>query len=64
MEMRLGKVYGMIHGIEGFMAGRVMELSALEEELGAVKADSNAYLGSCRYKLPEDFKATSLSGII
>lgn len=51
----IGKVYGMIHGIEGFMAGRVMELSALEkEELELLKLTPAAYLGSCRYKLPED----------
>lgn len=49
------KVYGMIHGIEGFMAGRVMELSALDnEELELLKLTPAAYLGSCRYKLPED----------
>ena len=28
----IGKVYGMIHGIEGFMAGRVTELYALPSE--------------------------------
>lgn len=51
----IGKVYGMIHGIEGFMAGRVMELSALpSEELELLKLTPAAYLGSCRYKLPED----------
>ncbi|MFR1831684.1 MAG: 6-phosphofructokinase [Lachnospiraceae bacterium] len=51
----IGKVYGMIHGIEGFMAGRTMELSALdEEELELLKLTPAAYLGSCRYKLPED----------
>lgn len=52
---QIGAVYGMIHGIEGFMAGRVMELSALEEEeLELLKLTPAAYLGSCRYKLPED----------
>lgn len=51
----IGKVYGMIHGIEGFMAGRVTELSALpSEELELLKLTPAAYLGSCRYKLPED----------
>ncbi len=51
----IGKVYGMIHGIEGFMAGRTMELSALDEEkLELLKLTPAAYLGSCRYKLPED----------
>ena len=52
---QIGAVYGMIHGIEGFMAGRVMELSALEEEeLELLKLTPAAYLGSCRYMLPED----------
>ena len=52
---QIGAVYGMIHGIEGFMAGGGMELSALEEEeLELLKLTPAAYLGSCRYKLPED----------
>ena len=25
----IGKVYGMVHGIEGFMAGRYLDLSAM-----------------------------------
>ena len=51
----IGKVYGMIHGIEGFLAGRYVELSAMEEEeLELMKMTPAAYLGSCRYKLPED----------
>ncbi len=51
----IGKVYGMIHGIEGFMAGRFTELSAMgEDELELMKLTPAAYLGSCRYKLPED----------
>lgn len=51
----IGKVYGMVHGIEGFMAGRYLDLSAMEEEeLDLMKMTPAAYLGSCRYKLPED----------
>lgn len=52
----VGAVYGMIHGIEGFLAGRYVELSAMDgEELELIKLTPAAYLGSCRYKLPEDF---------
>lgn len=52
----VGHVYGMVNGIEGFLAGKCMDIGALEEtgELEAVKTTPGAYLGSCRYKLPED----------
>lgn len=49
-------VYGMINGIEGFLDGKCMELSR-ELSLGEIellKYTPAAYLGSCRYKLPED----------
>ncbi|MBQ7077544.1 MAG: 6-phosphofructokinase [Lachnospiraceae bacterium] len=50
------KVYGMIHGIQGFIEGRYIDLaehieSSLDIEL--LKRTPAAYLGSCRYKLPE-----------
>ena len=50
------KIYGMIHGIEGLMEGRYIDLSehitnGLDEEL--LKRTPAAYLGSCRYKLPD-----------
>lgn len=52
----IGHVYGMINGIEGFMQDRYMDLSEElnEEELEILKQTPAAYLGSCRYKLPED----------
>lgn len=52
----IGCVYGMVNGIEGFMQDRYMNLSAKlnEEELEILKQTPAAYLGSCRYKLPED----------
>ncbi len=52
----VGHVYGMINGIEGFMQDRYMDLSEElnEEELEILKQTPAAYLGSCRYKLPED----------
>lgn len=55
----IGHVYGMVYGIEGFLQDKYMdlgeELSA--EELELLKLTPAAYLGSCRYKLPEDLSA-------
>jgi len=50
------QVYGMINGIEGFLANRVMDMRPLlaSGELEILKTTPGAYLGSCRYKLPED----------
>lgn len=52
---QIGTVYGMINGIEGFLAGKYMELSSglSEEELELLKMTPAAFLGSCRFKLPE-----------
>ena len=49
------KVYGMIHGIQGMMQGRYVDLSEhirtnLDIEL--LRRTPASYLGSCRYKLP------------
>ena len=48
-------IYGMLHGVEGLLKGRVVDLGAtlgstLEIEL--LKRSPSSYLGSCRYKLP------------
>ena len=53
---QIGKVYGMIHGIEGFLGGQYMDMDAdmTKDELSALKTTPGAFLGSCRYKLPED----------
>lgn len=52
----IGNVYGMINGIEGFLNGNFMDLASLEQtnELELVRTTPGAFLGSCRYKLPED----------
>lgn len=56
MAGEIGTVYGMINGIEGFLQGNFMDLGALADtnELELVRTTPGAYLGSCRYKLPED----------
>lgn len=53
-------VYGMINGMEGFIQGRYMNLSSglNPEELELLKLTPGAYLGSCRYKLPEDLSSS------
>lgn len=49
------QVYGMVNGIEGFLNGTILEFTeALPgEKLEMLKNTPGAYLGSCRYKLPE-----------
>ena len=55
-EDEIGTVYGMINGIEGFLNDQVMATAPLEEskELELIRTTPGSYLGSCRYKLPED----------
>ena len=50
------RVYGMLHGVEGLLDEKVVDLTAtlgssLEIEL--LKRTPSSYLGSCRYKLPD-----------
>ena len=51
-------VYGMVNGIEGFLNGTVLDFSeALPgNKLEALQHTPGAYLGSCRYKLPESLE--------
>lgn len=48
-------VYGMVNGIEGFIRGDYldMEKEFSAETLEQLKTTPAAYLGSCRYKLPD-----------
>ncbi len=52
----ISHVYGMINGIEGMLRDHTVDLgeSLSDEELELLKLTPAAYLGSCRYKLPED----------
>ena len=59
IERGAKKVYGMQHGVQGLMEERYIDLSEhitndLDVEL--LKRTPAAYLGSCRYKLPEIHK--------
>lgn len=51
-------IYGMVNGIEGFLEGKILdfEKELPEERLDGLLATPGAYLGSCRYKLPEDLE--------
>lgn len=52
----INEIYGMINGIEGFLNGHMMDMRSLIEtnELSLLRTTPGSYLGSCRYKLPED----------
>ncbi len=56
---QIGRVYGMINGIEGFLSDHILDLSEelSPDKLGLLRLTPAAYLGSCRYKLPEDLTA-------
>ena len=53
--MRLAKFTVLVNGIEGFLEDRILNFrEALPgEQLDYLKHTPGAYLGSCRYKLPE-----------
>lgn len=55
---QIGTVYGMINGIEGFLADTIMNMNSVEQsgELELIQTTPGSFLGSCRYKLPEDLK--------
>ncbi|WP_439100009.1 6-phosphofructokinase [Clostridium boliviensis] len=49
-------VYGMLHGIQGLLEKRVVDLSGhikSDLDIELLKRTPSSYLGSCRYKLPE-----------
>ena len=54
---RIDKVYGMVNGIQGFIEDRSIDIrkEMSDEEIELLKTTPAAYLGSCRYKLPEEF---------
>lgn len=55
-ELGIEKVYGMVHGIEGFLNEDIINLDLYlnnEENRELLKRTPSAFLGSCRYKLPK-----------
>lgn len=51
-------IYGMVNGIKGFLAGTVLDFATAlpGSSLEKLKTTPGAYLGSCRYKLPESLE--------
>lgn len=55
------KIYGSIHGIQGVLRNRFLDLSASDDEFIDNLCKSPAmYLGSCRFKLPDYSEDASL----
>ena len=55
-ERGFHKVYGMLHGIEGFLDEMYVDLSTQNHsdmDIELLKRTPSAFLGSCRFKLPE-----------
>lgn len=54
-ELGVETVYGMVHGIEGFLDENIIDLGDYLEDSNnfeLLKRTPSAFLGSCRYKLP------------
>ena len=50
------KVYGMLHGVQGLLQERYVDLSEhirSDLDIDLLKRTPSSYLGSCRFKLPE-----------
>lgn len=55
-ELGVEKIYGMHHGIEGFLKDDLIDMSKYiksDADLELLKRTPSAFLGSCRYKLPK-----------
>ncbi|MGN1147080.1 MAG: diphosphate--fructose-6-phosphate 1-phosphotransferase [Lachnospiraceae bacterium] len=55
-EAGVNKVYGMVYGIQGFLEDKILDLDeylSTEEGIELLKRTPSAFLGSCRFKLPE-----------
>ena len=55
-KLGAGKEYGIHHGIEGFLKEDIIDLDdyiTCSADLSLLKRTPSAFLGSCRYKLPQ-----------
>ncbi len=62
-ERGFHKVYGMLHGIQGFLDEQYVDLSTQihsDMDIELLKRTPSAFLGSCRYKLPEIHENTEI----
>lgn len=57
------KVYGMLHGIQGLLEEKYVDLSEhirSDLDIELLKRTPSSYLGSCRFKLPEIFEGREI----
>lgn len=55
-KLGVNKIYGMVHGIQGFLEENIVDLREQiqdETDIELLKRTPSAFLGSCRYKLPK-----------
>ena len=55
-DLGVGKVFGMLHGIKGFLNDEYVDLDdklPYNIDIDLLKRTPASYLGSCRFKLPE-----------
>mgnify|MGYP000337918615 FL=1 len=55
-KLGIDKVYGMVHGIEGFLEDQICDLDdylAAPAGVEMLKRTPSAFLGSCRFKMPK-----------
>ena len=59
---KVGEVFGMVNGIDGFLAENIIKLNRFENanSLKLLRQTPSSYLGSCRRKLPEVQENTEL----
>lgn len=56
MELGVEKIYGMHHGIQGFLDEDIVDIRDYvkgEADIELLKRTPSSFLGSCRYKLPK-----------
>lgn len=56
MELGVEKIYGMHHGIQGFLNEDIVDIRDYvkgDADIELLKRTPSAFLGSCRYKLPK-----------
>lgn len=55
-KLGVNKVYGMVHGIEGFLEDKLCDMDAYFSDpvnVEILKRTPSAFLGSCRFKMPK-----------
>ena len=62
-ERGFHKVYGMLHGVQGFLDEQYVDLATQihsDMDIELLKRTPSAFLGSCRYKLPEIYENSEI----